>query len=221
MAYFVNALFSHELEYEILVRGIQPSGNTDDKRKILRGLLSQESANRSFAEIRNTLDFEDDHAGILDSLPTLEIKVVVFNGNKNDNKYKSLTTRFWHLSGRISRMNITSDEEEKIKQDLQLQLLLLEGEIDNKIQPATSTPVAINVGSDHFNLPSKSVPVYKWGLAKFTEEGSLMAFLEKVETYRVSRSCTTDEVFASAGDLFDSHAWTWWHNNHSKGRFHD
>lgn len=79
--------------------------------------------------------------------------------------------------------------------------------------PQASTP--------HFpvNMFNKKVPVYKWGIRKFSGQGSLIAFLELVESLRISRGCTSEDLFASAGDLFEGHAWTWFHNAQRNHRF--
>lgn len=223
MAVQVNALILHELDYEIKIREVEPKGNMDEKRKLLRGLLSQESANRSFAQIKNLYGFKTDKKEILESLSSIKTKIGEFSGSKNDNKYKGLATRLWHVSGRISRMNTESEEQISEKKDLKNQVIILEADLDEKVSPLTSTPLTLAPALPNFDFNSlnKSVPVHKWGIQKFTGEGSLMAFLEKVESLRISRNCSTDELFASAGDLFDSQAWTWWHNNHIKNRFSD
>lgn len=111
-------------------------------------------------------------------------------------------------------------KKQKKKNDVYLQILSIEAELDQKVSPSTSTPINGAPVVPNFNTSIvPSVPVHKWGIKKFTGEGSLMAFLEKIETLRISRNCTTEELFSSAGDLFELQAWTWWHNNHIKNRF--
>lgn len=227
MALQINALQAHELDYEISIRSMKPLGTVDQRRKILRGLLAQENANRSICQVSNPFEFDFDEKELVLSIASIKVKIVGFTGTSSDPSYKNISTRLWHVSGRLNRMNHTSDEETQRKNDLYVEILTLEGDLDAKVFPAASTPLDPNLGSVSFNanavnqVVSKSVPVHKWGLQKFTGEGSLMAFLEKVETFRMSRGCSTDEVFASAGDLFDSQAWTWWYNHHKKGRFID
>ena len=222
----VNALHAHELDYELSIRDISPTGSMDNKRKVLRGLLSQEAANRSFNDIANPYDFVIDHKEILDSLENISKKIDSFSGNKEDSGYKLLSTRLWHLSGRINRLNTTSDEQRNIKKKVLIKLLNLESNLDEKVTPITSTPtnVSHHISSAFPNFNSNhniAVPVYKWGIQKFTGQGSVMAFLEKIETLRIARNCSTNELFSSASELFDSQAWTWWHNNHIKNRFCD
>lgn len=43
-------LRTDELTYELLIRNIDPSGNADRKRRVLRGALAQVDANRSNIE---------------------------------------------------------------------------------------------------------------------------------------------------------------------------
>lgn len=225
MAMQPNYLKVHELDYEIKIRDVVPTGNSDDKRKILRGLLSQADANRSFYTIKNPYLFATDAKEAQETLDDLLSKIQNFSGSKSDLEYKRLSSRLCHVSGRISRFVIESDEEESERQRLQMFLLSLEGELAERVAPVisieSSTPVDPNQmnSQTHFSFSNKSTPVYKWGLKKFSGEGSIMAFLEKVESLRISRNCSKEEVFASAGDLFDGQAWTWWYNNHTKGRF--
>lgn len=80
-------------------------------------------------------------------------------------------------------------------------------------RPTASTP---NIDNNPF---CKKVPVFKWGIPKFSGRGSLVSFLELVESLMISRGCTKEDLFASAGDLFESHAWTWWHNAQINSRF--
>ncbi|KAH1015616.1 hypothetical protein HUJ05_013307 [Dendroctonus ponderosae] len=219
MGWQINALHAHELDYKIQLRGLKPKGPVDDRRKILRGLLSQESANLSFTQPKNSCKFDRDHREILESLVDLRAKISDFVGTSCDVKYKNLTTRLWYVTGRINRMIVGSDAEQKIQEDVLVQILMLESDLDSKLNPVTSTPNTTAPNPPQFDMPSHSVPVYKWGLNKFTGEGSIMAFLERVEALRVSRNCSIEELFASAGDLFESQAWTWWHNHHLKNRF--
>lgn len=115
MSLQINALHLHEIDYEIRIRDITPKGGIEDKRKILRGLLAQESENRSFLQIKNPYDFKTDIKEITDSIENLKTKVDGFSGVKNDSKYKSLITRLWHVSGRINRVNVDDSDEETEK----------------------------------------------------------------------------------------------------------
>lgn len=80
-----NHLLSKELNYELRLRKVDPEGSVDEKRKLLRGLLSQESANRSFLEgVSNNYLFKEDAKEIKESLDDLTTKVDQFDGNRAD-----------------------------------------------------------------------------------------------------------------------------------------
>lgn len=225
-----NYLKQNELAYEIAIRGIEIPSSVDDKRKILRGLLSQESSDRSFTVLSDPFSFKENVEGIKESLTDLKEICAKFNSNSPQIDHKRILTRLTHVTGRIQRLSVDKDDESAIRQNLYKEVLMLESDIAEKVSPSeahfpsTSTPVK-SAGLHHplspVNAPtnSKCIPVYKWGLKKFSGKEPLIPFLELVESLKVSRGCTDSDLFDSAGDLFENDAWTWWHNNHIKNRF--
>lgn len=225
MALNVKHLKAHELCYEISIRGREPENTVTKNRTTLLGLLTQELGGRSLREVENENDFEEDVTGLKQSLEDLEIKIGEFKGITADEEYKRFVTRLTHVSGRIRRMNIAEgdevEEQKRVKLELEGRLIALESQLEEKVNPFpiprhSSTP---NKASEQQFNGVKSVPVYKWGITKFSGRGCLVTFLELVESLRVSRGCSTEELFASAGDLLEGHAWTWWHNHHVNRRF--
>nr|CAI5853480.1 unnamed protein product [Callosobruchus analis] len=212
-------LLSAELDYELRVRGIQPVGNMDDKRKILRGLLSQERAHRSFIESFIVQPYDDDVDAIKTSLTDLEQKIAAFLSSSGSPEHKRLVSRLIHISGRINRLRTDDENQEAMKQRLLLLLLRLEAELDEKVSPATSTPVERMPPAPVFSSPKPILP-YKWNLSfKGTPDESVISFLEKVESMRLSRCVQKNELFLSAGDLFKDKAWVWFNVN--RPRFSD
>ncbi|KAL3269087.1 hypothetical protein HHI36_008170 [Cryptolaemus montrouzieri] len=54
-----NHLKSTELSYELALRNVDLPATVDEKRKLLRGIIAQESSDKSFIEISNPNEFKD------------------------------------------------------------------------------------------------------------------------------------------------------------------
>ncbi|XP_050499678.1 uncharacterized protein LOC114333202 [Diabrotica virgifera virgifera] len=219
-------LTTNELTYELHIRDVSAPDDIEEKRTVLTGLLSQETSSHSFSDISVPLSFEVDYKQALASYTELQILISEFTGTKSDILYKTFNSRLQHLSGRISRLRSSSAEEEKLKKAIRFNLLKLEGTLCNIVeqpdlldQPMTSTRVNLNCSESSIS-PSKPVPVYKWGIKKFSGKQPLIPFLEQIEIFKFSRNCTDEDLFISACDLFEGAAFTWWHNNFSQKKFH-
>lgn len=218
-------LKAHELFYEIKIRGTQPQSTVAENRSILRGLLAQEQGNRSLREIKNEIAFSEDEVGLRQSLEDLDAKIQDFKGMMADEEYKRLATRLTLVSGRLKRLNVEDDEEaddqKVVKLELEDMLIALESQLAERVN-SVSTPrhssTPVRSSEPQYNTV-KTIPVYKWGIRKFSGQGCLISFLELVESLRISRGCSTEELFSSAGDLFEGQAWQWWHNHHKNHRF--
>lgn len=202
-------LKSFELTYEIKIRGIEPPSTVDEKRKILRGLLSQESSERSFFEVVDNYTYVESLGEIRDTLAEVTQLISNFDGAKNSDDFKRINTRLTHVSGRVQRLNSGIDETKTERQALYREILSLESDFADKLVP--STP-------DRTQSPV-SVPIFKWGIKKFSGDGDLLKFLEHLNSLKSSRGCTDIDLFESAVDLFEADAFTWWYSNHTKGRF--
>lgn len=240
-----NHLRSFELTYEISVRGIVPPTTVQEKRKVLRGILSQEKSERSFMEIVDTYTFEENVKEIRDTLTDIKALLQHIKHESLDD-IKRLESRITHSSGRISRLVPESEVEKLIKQELLRDVLILEADladIQSPPPPIPNYPSGIpNPPSPHPNYPSncnplhsstptnpnmpqytgvpvKKVPIYKWGIKKFSGKDNLLSFLELIDSLKSSRGCDNSDLFDSAADLFEGDAWTWWHNNFLKNRF--
>lgn len=219
-----NYLKSSELDYEIKIRGFEPTGDVDKRRKVLRGLLNQQKANRSFTDgFVECFSFDEDVKGVNDTLKDLTDKIKSLSGRPDPIEFKRLNSRLTHISGRIRRVKITTDEQTDKINDIQLKVLDLEGELaahstsEVAIATGSSTPVATNIPSPGFSFMKTILP-YKWNLhfGGDTRKESLISFLEKVEALRVSRNVSEHDLFLSSGDLFTDQAYIWYNNNKSK-----
>ncbi|KAL3281611.1 hypothetical protein HHI36_004817 [Cryptolaemus montrouzieri] len=112
-------------------------------------------------------------------------------------------------------MSIVDDSEEKIKKEIFRPILLLEADLDAKVNILTTpqpseNPVGHSTPSHPVNSSQssfiKKVPIYKWGIIKFSGKESLVNFLELIDSLKSSRGCTDADLFDSAGDLLKHEA---------------
>lgn len=210
-----NHLKLNELNYELKIRGLEISGTVEVKRKILRGSLNQENANRSFSgTCANPYSFDDDVKEMKDTVSDLQSVIDNFSGSKEDPSFKRISSRLAHLSNRYQRLKVDTDEHEKYRKDLQYLILGLEADFDLKLSPSSSTPINVSPPVQ-INPQPRSVAPYKWNIF-FTgsdHNESVNSFLEKIESLREARNISKDELFHSACDLFKGSAWTWFLSN--------
>lgn len=215
-----NHLKAYELVYEIKIRGVEPTADVESKRKVLRGLLSQEKANRSFYIVTNPYTHDQDVTEMKETIKDLKDIISKFGGTKDDPIFHRVSSRLAHLSNRLAMLVAEEDAEILAKKEIQYEVLELEADLDLKISPArTSTPTEKNAPVNYAS-PSNSrfVPPYKWNIY-FTgsvKDESVTSFLEKVELLRQARGVSEQELFQSACDLFRGSAWTWFVNNRCK-----
>lgn len=225
-----NHLKQEELNYELKIRGVSSSGTVDIKRRLLRGCLSQESANRSFQEaVVHPYTHQEDADEVKVTMDELRQLIDGFSGDRSGSVFRRINSRLIHLARRISKIPTEDTDEETTKMDLNQALLILEGDLDSKLSTNVSPPLAstptnphnpVNIGCASPGCVTQTssrtyVAPYKWNLSfsgsNHTE--SINSFLEKVECLRETRGVSKDELFRSAGDLFKGPAWTWFLNN--------
>nr|CAH7769236.1 unnamed protein product [Callosobruchus chinensis] len=119
----------------------------DDKRKVLRGLLSQEQHGRSFSESLVIIPFDEDKDGILLSFNKLEDMISQFSSGYDSSEHRRICTRLVHLSNRIDRLAPTSEEEITQKSRFKTQLVIAESDLLAKLQLPTghSSPAPMPV----------------------------------------------------------------------------
>ncbi|KAL3277810.1 hypothetical protein HHI36_013152 [Cryptolaemus montrouzieri] len=173
-----NYLRSEELCYEITIRGEAPPASVEDRRRMLRGLLAQETGNRSFNSIEVPFSLAENSEGVSTSLKQLEDLVKKFNPSQLAPRPAQISTKMTYLSGRIFRLKPETPDDTVLKHQLRTRLLELEGEFAERMEPKDEDPLLNNIpasqstplrSSNNFsgNLSIKKVPVFKWGLKKF------------------------------------------------------
>ncbi|KAL3269701.1 hypothetical protein HHI36_008761 [Cryptolaemus montrouzieri] len=132
--------------------------------EILRGLLAQESTNRSFTEIEVNIPFEQDCIAVAESIAQITESISKFQDSVTSPNYLEIASRLMHISG---RMQVTegNDEEEATQRNLRSQLITLGAELAKIVKtsnprnnPPHSTPIAsVSVPSNLTYL--KKIPV--------------------------------------------------------------
>lgn len=110
MSFNVYHLRKTEVKYELKLRGASTEGTANDLRRRLsqslaRNLKIQESV---VAE----LDVEEEFDVCEDKLNELTLLVTDYEGDKQDEEYKRLNTRLWHLQYRVDRIPVEIAEAE-------------------------------------------------------------------------------------------------------------
>lgn len=122
----VNYLLVDELDFELKIRGIEPTGRADDKRRDLRRLIGVERMNTSYTYPSVDLDDNDQHR-----ICTAKIHELRGKSQRNitlsSNEHKSMTTRITHLTNRI---NLIKNKD--IKSELTMLVAILLEEINQK-----------------------------------------------------------------------------------------
>lgn len=216
-------LISSELSYELRIRNLIDSGNRDEKRKLLRGILSRERYNPdiSIAIDTSKLVFAEEVTQINESIKDLSEQINTFQGSRTDASAKRFNSRILHVIGRSDRLPCVDPEQEKIKENLTRLCLILEGELSEKLDKpdvqvgnSSSTPVGLRLHStvnpSQINRDTKAVPVYKWGLLFNGSSGSVCSFLERIEELSLARNMSKNELFLGAADLFTGPALIWY-----------
>lgn len=217
----INNLKTNELTYELELRNIDGAAQmtVDEKRKLLRGCLKQESAHRSFVEPANNKPFGIDIKGAYETYNDLNKLLTTFSGTANEkNKFED---RLTHLSNRVSKLLPSDEQQMADKQTLMTKIIALEGELEFKLDQFksninTSTPTRTSPTVNILSPQTRNaIPPYKWNVSFTGSTGkeSVISFLEKIEELRVSRNVSKEDLFLSAIDIFKGPAWTWFSTN--------
>ncbi|CAG9763442.1 unnamed protein product [Ceutorhynchus assimilis] len=119
----INNLKTNELTYELELRNFANAAqlSVDEKRKLLRGCMKQESSNLSFVDPTNTKPFATDLKGAYETYADLVKAVDKFTGISSEKK--KIEDRLTHLSNRINRFIVENDQQITEKASLQTQNL--------------------------------------------------------------------------------------------------
>lgn len=213
----INFLLTDELRYEIEVRGFTPTRTVEDRRKQLRAILRRQGEKLS-KDLASPNPFSVDFEEINQSLNSLKNEVNALTADTQSHVFKRLAARFSHLDFRLSLSDPSDDKEESDKQNIDVELLLLEGEFLEHELKAQTTAISAPAPTitDNTAIPAPvniapqfcHIPVCKWNL-KFSGNPnslSLLEFLTLVEEYKSSRGVSDAELFLSASELFSDAA---------------
>lgn len=220
----VDRLSKDELEYEMKVRGVAPTGVVDKLRKSLRGLIILENSGKVVSGAES-FDVDEELTTCTDKL--VEVKGLVDNvsGRSSNSQVKKIEAKFAHLFSRIDRITPVDTTQKSKKAEVLAVLLELVSDYNSKLsserpsfpdfhadqpRPATSVTEA-PVTPSPSNL-AKAVPVYKWNF-KFSGQSdglSFNAFLERVDELCKSRNLDKTQLLDSSIELFEGDALLWY-----------
>lgn len=224
-----------ELEYELLVRGISEFGA--ETLRSMRQLLKDKQKKEVFGKI---VCHESFNPNIEEEINICNTKVVeleklvdTFQGEAESEEAKFIFSILQHLYGRLNRLQVDDDLEDAETwrgciNNLQTQLESLENKVDKKCFPPGSSSLGQNnlhlANNQNSSCTTQSTnastvvihhnrtPISQWGI---TFDGkktglSVSAFLEKIETYRVARNTSEEDLKNSLIDLLKGDALIWY-----------
>lgn len=130
----VHRLHVDELDYELTIRNVKPTGNVHDKRKTLRTLLNTEETPLPFS-VQTLLDAHQEIGVCQDKIISLEIQVDQSDAPIHDNVHKRLISRLLHVHGRIERINADSEAFLEKKESLRRRVKEVLAELESKLLP--------------------------------------------------------------------------------------
>lgn len=230
----LNHLKKDELEYELSVRGILEY--KAETLRSMRRLLREKQKHEGFGQVVCHESFKPD---IEREIETCNKKVVdlekyfdTFNGGADSEEAKFIFSVLHHLYGRLNRLQVDDDLDgaetwRDCINNLLKQLETLEVQMDSKcfsFRSCGQGPSVVHLedgqGQSISTQPTTSTviihqnrtPVSQWGIifdAKKTGL-SVSAFLEKIETYRVARNTSEEDLKNSIIDLLKGDALIWY-----------
>lgn len=222
----VPHLLSHELEYEIKIRGTNPRKSCDDRRKQLRVILRREGTKLDSDTI-SPFPFAEDFEKIQSSLSSLREEIEKLSAVSEPSHFKRISARIVHLSSRIifsqpedevqkadrqkADDELFSLEEEFLEKEDCIKLSLLSLQTSPTVSSDSASKINIQTSvSAASGFSSNYVPVHKWKVSfSGKSDESLTGFLERVLELREARNVSEQELFSSAIDLFSGSALIW------------
>lgn len=227
-----DRLVKEELEYEIKIRGILPTGNVKELTRTLRDLLTLENEGHSFS-MKVEFDAESEIRICQEKLVDLESLI---KAPLSEAIIRKLKSKLGHLVGRCER--ITSNDKETIEikaklltdifkyvsrfrklceehkgssepLDIQFQQSLITSTPNRSSSNATENQSAsgLPVLMNNLNL-NKRVNFSSWGLT-FSGDSDTMglnAFLERIEELCEAHNVSHDDLFRGAIEIFEGKA---------------
>ncbi|KAK4884771.1 hypothetical protein RN001_001042 [Aquatica leii] len=212
----VERLNQSELIYEFRIRGVEPTGNVEQLRKLLRSSLKVEKRGKTIVFPPNPYTFEEDVKGIRETLAQLGDLVENFDDSIHGGTYKKIETKFSHVEGRIKRLIEDANRTETVD-EFTRRISSLKNLLTSASKKFEDSLLLVDKDDENANLALESwseikpIPPNKWNL-KFSGDKlsiSVSAFLERVEELRIARNVSYDMLYNSAVDLFEGKALVW------------
>lgn len=191
-------LTAEELNFELKSRKIQPRVTLTTRRAQLKTALNAKKISR------------DDPFTWDENISELKISLAELNNAITENLtlelIEKLETKISHISERLKLIK-TNDEESKKDciNNLTIQLALAEKTLCSH---ENNTFFSKNV-STKISFTGKTIPIYKWGLTKYSgsdDSRDILQFLELISEYQTSRGSTDEELYLNTNDLFTGEA---------------
>lgn len=225
-----------ELEYELSVRGILEF--RAETLRSMRRLLSEKQKNEMFGEIVSHESFSPDIEREIDvcnkKVVDLGNFLDAFQGGADTEEAKFIFSVLQHLYRRLNRLQVDDAlDDAKTWRDcinnLLRQLEALETEMDRKCfsfrSSCSSGQNTVHTGNNQRQFSASQsttaptviiqqhrTPVSQWGITFDAKKSglSVSAFLDKIETYRVARNTTEEDLKNSIIDLLKGDALIWY-----------
>lgn len=205
-------LRTHEVTYELKIRGISPSkADIILRRKCLRESLKNDLGRADLKYTTPNFDFSVEKAELDSSIKTLQELVDEYDGIKDD-VHKRFNSRYNHIMGRLSRFIIdeTIPEISEYKNDKVVLIASMAADIHDIRQRTQQKTVRDRLPITTAGM--NSVPLYKWGVTfdGSTKRESVNSFLQRVEELRIARNTSKEMLYQSAVDLFTGQGILWY-----------
>lgn len=135
----VDRLVKDELEFEIKIRGIKPSGTVESLKKCLRSLLRLEQPG-DLLQSSIDLDVEEEIAECTRKLTELKESISNFSGTNS--QVSKIETRFAHLVGRIKLISGQETEFREKRSILLTEITCLMSDYETKARLLSSNTAA-------------------------------------------------------------------------------
>jgi hypothetical protein len=212
-----------EIDYELKIRGSFTNRDRAEKIKILSRLLFRESQGSELIDLEDyDSTFEEEREAINDTAVSIASLILEFEGNPKDTLLSRIRSRIAHLTGRVQRLEVSDDSENKktYKQEMYITCLSLDADVHEKIKSdvditdlnagvLAQQPV-INVTTPPLSCSNNNFSLHKWNIKFSGDANTVFNFLEKVTDYATARNVSDEVLFEGFIELVEGKAFTWY-----------